>query len=764
MSNYSESELIFWALKTIKKYPQGIETKDLIQILRLALDPSGEDLEILTGRSDDKFSQKVRNLKSHKTLENKGLAKFFDNRYYITDEGIKYLDNSKLKKLSINIHEEWPLTVRLSNALKNQDILFVGDLVICEPSSLLSFTNFGKTSLEELKGLMKENNISWNTIYDDDQQWFDQRAKLLNEIKNKKDKGLRLDQNIVGKKSLLKDFKDFTKITSIDKIFIDLETPPEKLSDLIIEDISEIISLLNDKMSIIFKGRFGYRENYKTLEELGKEFGITRERVRQLEFKLKRSLKNLGKIEKNSLIDYFNKYETVSFHKLFPRLNKHFSNTARDTGEISKNKLTHFIECYCGVRDQYFKTTERELLDFDTEKLREIFTITPSGISKDNFLEIIKNEYGYNQFTAKSALEYLDQRKFIKIIGEKIYPIKMNKVEEVIHILLDYPEGLHWKKICEIGNNSFTKNKWDLNRLVADSSFSMKHNPYIYLSDKGEHKLVKYLLKKVKDKDQLILKVIDILKNSNKEQCSLEQIYTKIIQFENYKNFNFYELRGIIKIFGEDIGLYHSGKFGQNTISINKKIKTISLKDKIKEIVENSKEEISYQEINKKLQKSNEQLPLSHHLIKLEDENVIFKINPGIYLNFEEALKLCDNLEVEKYLDKVLDNYKFITNVFIREKINEDLGYNLSTSYYSSLVKVLAKKNNWFCDSNYLSKKEKKMISINKFIENNYEKDLSINDNFTKIRKKIGVSKTYYDNVINQNNNNFDTNWIYEDN
>ena len=32
--------------------------------------PSGEDLERLSNRSDDKFSQKVRNLKSHKTLEN----------------------------------------------------------------------------------------------------------------------------------------------------------------------------------------------------------------------------------------------------------------------------------------------------------------------------------------------------------------------------------------------------------------------------------------------------------------------------------------------------------------------------------------------------------------------------------------------------------------------------------------------------------------------------------------------------------------------
>ena len=28
----------------------------------------------------------------------------------------------------------------------------------------------------------------------------------------------------------------------------------------------------------------------------------------------------LGKIEKNSLINYFNKYEFISFHKLFPKL------------------------------------------------------------------------------------------------------------------------------------------------------------------------------------------------------------------------------------------------------------------------------------------------------------------------------------------------------------------------------------------------------------------------------------------------------------
>jgi hypothetical protein len=40
-------------------------------------------------RTDDKFSQKVRNLKSHDTLEKSGFATFIDRRYYITDDGEK---------------------------------------------------------------------------------------------------------------------------------------------------------------------------------------------------------------------------------------------------------------------------------------------------------------------------------------------------------------------------------------------------------------------------------------------------------------------------------------------------------------------------------------------------------------------------------------------------------------------------------------------------------------------------------------------------
>ena len=55
--------------------------------MRRQLKPTGDDLEILAGRNDDKFSQKVRNLKSHDTLERRGLATFVNGLYHITQAG-----------------------------------------------------------------------------------------------------------------------------------------------------------------------------------------------------------------------------------------------------------------------------------------------------------------------------------------------------------------------------------------------------------------------------------------------------------------------------------------------------------------------------------------------------------------------------------------------------------------------------------------------------------------------------------------------------
>lgn len=64
MSEYTENQLRSAAVTIIDEFGQ-INTAELKAELRNRLQPSGRDLDILENRSDDRFSQKVRNLVSH---------------------------------------------------------------------------------------------------------------------------------------------------------------------------------------------------------------------------------------------------------------------------------------------------------------------------------------------------------------------------------------------------------------------------------------------------------------------------------------------------------------------------------------------------------------------------------------------------------------------------------------------------------------------------------------------------------------------------
>jgi RNA polymerase primary sigma factor len=72
---------------------------------------------------------------------------------------------------------------------------------------------------------------------------------------------------------------------------------------LLKENIEEVLSSLSDRESKVLKMRFGLEgKNPMTLEEVGREFGVTRERIRQIEAKALRKLKHPSRRKK--LQDY----------------------------------------------------------------------------------------------------------------------------------------------------------------------------------------------------------------------------------------------------------------------------------------------------------------------------------------------------------------------------------------------------------------------------------------------------------------------------
>lgn len=99
MVRITEPDLILPALKVILHQP-GIATSELIEELRIIFNPTGEDAEILKGRKDDKFSQIVRNLVSHHTLDVRlgyttiSAGESVEASHTISSEGEIFLENN----------------------------------------------------------------------------------------------------------------------------------------------------------------------------------------------------------------------------------------------------------------------------------------------------------------------------------------------------------------------------------------------------------------------------------------------------------------------------------------------------------------------------------------------------------------------------------------------------------------------------------------------------------------------------------------------
>ncbi|MBO7495062.1 MAG: hypothetical protein J6T98_00800 [Salinivirgaceae bacterium] len=80
------------------------------------LNPSGKDMEILSGRNDTYFSQKVRNLKAHKTLEKLGYANTTSDGWEFTVEG-----ESLYEQISNMLKPQKPFRLLQNENPKNQD-------------------------------------------------------------------------------------------------------------------------------------------------------------------------------------------------------------------------------------------------------------------------------------------------------------------------------------------------------------------------------------------------------------------------------------------------------------------------------------------------------------------------------------------------------------------------------------------------------------------------------------------------------------------
>lgn len=129
-------------------------------------------------------------------------------------------------------------SVRTTNVFVAENIVYLSDLLQFTEAALLRFPNFGRKSLNEVKEFLSERDLTLN------------------------------QSNVVFSKSVA-----------------ERKQPRDVVSDCAEHDIKEEIDELKDERTIdIIRARVGFGKR-KTLQDLGLEYGITRERIRQIEAK-----------------------------------------------------------------------------------------------------------------------------------------------------------------------------------------------------------------------------------------------------------------------------------------------------------------------------------------------------------------------------------------------------------------------------------------------------------------------------------------------
>jgi RNA polymerase primary sigma factor len=92
------------------------------------------------------------------------------------------------------------------------------------------------------------------------------------------------------------------KESSLGDFIQDRSHPPlvEEVSSLVLKDVlAGVLDTLSDRESLVLQRRFGIGDGRRrTLEEVGREFGVTRERIRQIESKALRKMRHPSRSRK----------------------------------------------------------------------------------------------------------------------------------------------------------------------------------------------------------------------------------------------------------------------------------------------------------------------------------------------------------------------------------------------------------------------------------------------------------------------------------
>lgn len=405
-----------------KESDKIISTSKLIKKLRNnSIIPTSET-KILKNRKDDIFSQKVRNLISHKILEKNNLAFVEKNLIKLSNYGKKigtYIDNLQKKNDShITIDQ-------IQNNKKYQDLILQAKLNINFPAYLLDKIKNFEISNRLKKLLLEEKRCK----YVGDLLYLDRLDLLKNRSVGKK----TVDEfeSFLKRLSLTFESRLLEKWSNVDETelpnLVNLFNKEKNKSFSI--NLDELIKLESEKfiamrpkvdsvrISSIIDFRFSLNGTFKSLEEIASQYNVTRERIRQIQSSFTKHIKEKSEIKLavKKLDSYIKKSTPLTQDVLNANLKSNGLISAYKSFEAMRNILTLLYKWNFDVHILLQnKVSPSYLINNNSQKkiINKIYTYSRKYSNKYSFCNF--ENLIFDVFKTKNYLKFSNIKKSLQ--------------------------------------------------------------------------------------------------------------------------------------------------------------------------------------------------------------------------------------------------------------------------------------------------------------------------------------------------------------
>lgn len=538
------------------------------------------------------------------------------------------------------------------------------------------------------------------------------RSRLL-QVRNR----LMHDLHCIGKGTLDYRSTPSSLITSRVRSF---ESVAE-LGKFVLDCLDRYLSELDEKSQLIFQYRWGFVDERRTLAELGDKFGVSRQRIRQMESKLNEQLNRVLALDADETWEVAKKLpseelclQMANLYSCFPD-HVHFYEFLAFVSYGRIPSLVSSTRLPLGMLDGYFARHGAD-------------------IEQHEVLQHLQQCIGGDENNAYNALHYLQTQGQVTITDGRVRPLRLGKHEAAAAVLSEHPNGLPWEDIYRLVNQRGISCTPFTDRL---SSSVLKDSPLMYLAGKGVYRHTSFVDFAAIDEEVIFNVLHEYFASTASEVSNLGEVHAGNSKLRAH---DYYIVRYVVKFHGEAYGIYFNGKSQTDSISFNPKFDLYSQKSVILEAMRRVRTPMTKTEVAQLL-KSRSVNHASIYINEMMHTNQIVQVDRMLYTTPELAYENIDLDAMQQAIETVLRRHQIpVDPSVIQIELNVQQNEAYSKYFYGSLARYFSQLQHWHRRKNLFSLHPISFASLTDAINSLCDMNNSPELNVAKLCQHIAIT------------------------